>query len=204
MTLSTTTYDDLVPQTTRELLLDSALRLLDSGGVDAVTLREVGVGAGVSHNAPYKHFENKQALLAAVATRELSGRTIEFAGIAMREPDPAAVLRAVLHGYIGWAQSHPARFRLVFGNWSTETPEMTAVARDAQNALIALVTRAQQAGALPQAEPERLAALLRALAHGASDMAAAGHLSAEGKGRADPTDLVDDLLGYLRESARRT
>ena len=46
--------------------------LLDEGGVDHVTLREVGRRAGVSHNAPYKHFESKEALLAAIAARELA------------------------------------------------------------------------------------------------------------------------------------
>ncbi|MGF6880752.1 hypothetical protein ABIA39_000633 [Nocardia sp. GAS34] len=51
--------------------------------------------------------------------------------------------------------------------------------------------------------PERLAALLRAQAHGAADLAAAGHLAADGKGRADPADLVDDLLGYLPAAIRR-
>ncbi|NUQ86967.1 MAG: helix-turn-helix transcriptional regulator, partial [Glycomyces artemisiae] len=58
---------------TREALIDVAARLLDEGGTDAVTLRQVGHGAGVSHNAPYKHFAGKEALLAAVAARELQG-----------------------------------------------------------------------------------------------------------------------------------
>lgn len=200
--MSTWSYDEPMAPTTREVLLDSALRLLDGGGVEAVTLREVGIGAGVSHNAPYKHFASKQALLAAVAARELSERAIEFAAIAQRYPDPADVLREVLHSYIGWALTRPARFKLVFGSWSVESPELTEVAHNAQSALVALVAQAQTAGALPAGDPERLAALLRALAHGAADLAAAGHLSADGKGHADPSDLVDDLLGYLRASAR--
>ncbi|WP_280264458.1 TetR/AcrR family transcriptional regulator [Nocardia wallacei] len=191
-----------MPPTTRDLLLDSALRLLDAGGVETVTLREVGIGAGVSHNAPYKHFASKQALLAAVAARELSERATEFAAIAQRYPDPAEVLREVLHSYIAWALSRPARFKLVFGSWSVESPELAEVAHNAQQALVALVARAQAAGTVPAGDPERLAALLRALAHGAADLAAAGHLSAEGKGHADPADLVDDLLAYLRASAR--
>ncbi|MEU6184875.1 TetR family transcriptional regulator [Nocardia sp. NPDC047038] len=45
---------------TRSALLDSAIRLLDAGGVEAVTLREVGLGAGVSHNAPYKHSRTRK------------------------------------------------------------------------------------------------------------------------------------------------
>ncbi|MGK8500567.1 hypothetical protein [Nocardia asiatica] len=56
-------------------------------------------------------------------------------------------------------------------------------------------------GELPSGEPVRLAALLRASAHGAADLSAAGHLAADGKGHADATDLVDDLVAYLRPAA---
>lgn len=187
---------------TRDVLLDSALRLLDAGGVEAVTLREVGIGAGVSHNAPYKHFANKEALLAAVAARELSERAMQFANLVMRQPDPVQRVRAVLHGYTDWAREHPARFKLVFGRWTNESPELAEVAHNAQQALTTLVAEAQSDRALPGGDPERMAALLRALAHGAADLAAAGHLAADGKGRAAPADLIDDLLAYLGSSAR--
>ncbi|HEX6345255.1 TetR/AcrR family transcriptional regulator [Umezawaea sp.] len=54
--------------TTRRALLDAAGALLDKGGTDAVTLREVGADAGVSRSAPYRHFADKESLLVAVAT----------------------------------------------------------------------------------------------------------------------------------------
>src|ERR1700754_2432495 len=52
---------------TRRALLDDAAELLDSGGPDAVTVREVGARAGVSRGAPYRHFSDKESLLTAVA-----------------------------------------------------------------------------------------------------------------------------------------
>jgi AcrR family transcriptional regulator len=52
---------------TRRALLGAAAELLDSGGPDAVTLREVGARAGVSRGAPYRHFADKEHLLTAVA-----------------------------------------------------------------------------------------------------------------------------------------
>ncbi|MEU5879083.1 TetR/AcrR family transcriptional regulator [Spirillospora sp. NPDC047279] len=181
---------------TREALIDAATRLLDEGGVDAVTLREVGARVGVSHNAPYKHFANKQSLLAAVAARELASLTT-----ARPAGPPGEVLRAAMRGYIAWARSHPNRFKLVFGTWTADAEGLGAAAHAAQTALVGLVSSAQQAGALPAGDPVRLASLIRSLAHGAADLAAAGHLAAEGKGRADPEDLLDDLLGYLRRAS---
>ena len=184
---------------TRDALVEAAAQLLDEGGPRAITLREVGHRAGVSHNAPYKHFSDKEALLAAVAARELARLNAELAA-AVRPPDEA--LRSVLHGYVTWAMTHPMRFRLVFGPWSTESGELSAAADSARATLIELVAAEQRAGRLPGADPERLAALLQAHAHGAIALTLAGHLAPGGKGRASPTDLVDDLIGHLHAAAK--
>ncbi|WP_462188687.1 MULTISPECIES: hypothetical protein [unclassified Frankia] len=69
--------------------------------------------------------------------------------------------------------------------------------------LVDTVTAAQQLGALPAGDPVRVASLVRALAHGAADLALAGHLAADGKGHASPQQLVDDLLDHLRTAAQR-
>ena len=61
--------DERVKKDTRTLLIDAAADLLDKGGPAEVTLREVGRLAGVSHNAPYKHFDSKEELLSAVVGR---------------------------------------------------------------------------------------------------------------------------------------
>lgn len=183
---------------TRDALVDAATRLLDEGGVEAVTLREVGRQAGVSHNAPYKHFPSKEALLAAIAARELTARRDALDEAVKREPSPEAVVRSAMHQYIASALTYPARFKLIYGKWSIDSAELGEAAHAAQERLVEIVRTAQDAGALPAGDPERLAALIRALAHGAADLAAAGHLAAGGKGHADPEDLVDDLLCYLR------
>jgi AcrR family transcriptional regulator len=178
---------------TRDALVDAAGQLLDEGGPEAVTLREVGRRAGVSHNAPYKHFAGKEALLAAVAARELRQQAAVAAA--------AATLQSVLHGYIEWALAHPERFRLVFGSWSADSAELADAAETARVSLITLVAGEQEAGRLPPGDPERLAALLQALAHGAVALALAGHLSSSGKGHASPGDLVDDLIRHLTAAA---
>jgi AcrR family transcriptional regulator len=180
---------------TRERLIAAALALLDRGGPAAVTLREVGRAAGVSHNAPYRHFADKDALLAAIAAQELKRQGANLAGD--RSPD----LRAMLKGYVSWGRRHPERFHLTFGRWDREAPELAEAAEQAKARFTEAVAAAQRRGELPAGDPERLGALLRALAHGAVDLALAGHLGAAGKGRADPEDLVADLFAYLRKSA---
>jgi AcrR family transcriptional regulator len=182
----------------RDSLIDAAAELLDRGGPAAVTLRDVGRAAGVSHNAPYKHFADKDDLLAAVAARELERQQAEAAPAnGASQPTP----RALMEGYVRWARRYPERFRLTFGRWTRDNPGLGEAAAGARATMIEAVVRAQAAGDLPAGDPERLAVLVLALAHGAADLALAGHLSAAGRGRADPEGLLADLFGYLKAAA---
>src|SRR5882757_5574035 len=100
-------------QATRDALISAAARLLDQGGPAAVTLRAVGLAVGVSHNAPYKHFRDKEELLAAVAGRELA----RARGVTDPAADPVVELRRLAQAYVEWATRYPERFRLTFGAW---------------------------------------------------------------------------------------
>ncbi len=186
---------------TRDRLVAAATRLLDEGGPAAVTLRQVGSLAGVSHNAPYKHFADKEELLAAVAARELAGQHDAMAALASGRRAPGRVVRAMMHGYVQWATRHPARFKLTFGSWSTDSPELGQAATAARSALVDAVAAAQADGSLPKGDPDRVASLLQAVAHGAVDLALSGHLSSTGKGHATPDGLVDDLLDHLARAS---
>jgi len=182
---------------TRDALVDAAADLLAAGGPAAVTLREVGRRAGVSHNAPYKHFADKEELLAAVAGRELTRRS----GVSREGEDPAAALSRRAKAYVRWAMAYPARFKLVFGAWTTASAELGEAASASRASFVETVRAAQAAGAAPPGDPERVTALVLALAHGAADLALGGHLSRDGKGHADPEDLVDDLMALLAQGA---
>jgi AcrR family transcriptional regulator len=191
--MSTWRYHDHVT-TTRDRLIEAATALLDEGGPAAVTLREVGRLAGVSHNAPYKHFGGKEDLLAAVAARELSRMDGVTAPSAASAADG---LRGGMHSYVRWAMRYPARFKLTFGPWQHDFEELGKAADSARAALVAAVESAQREDALPAGDPDRVAALILAAAHGAADLAISGHLSRTGKGHASAEDLVDDLLRHL-------
>jgi AcrR family transcriptional regulator len=184
----------------RDRLIAAATELLDQGGPAIVTLREVGRLAGVSHNAPYKHFTDKEDLLAAVAARELA-RQSRNGRRRKQGQSPDETLRTMMHDYVRWATRYPYRFKLTFGSWSTDSSELEEAAAGARAQLVDAVEQAQQADALPAGDPERISALILAVAHGAVDLALSGHLSTEGKGHARPIDLVDDLLVHLSHSS---
>jgi len=184
---------------TKDAMVAAAGGLLDEAGPEAVTLRAIAQRVGVSHNAPYKHFADKEALLAAVAAAELRRRA---KAAPKPDRDPVSELKRMAQDYVRWAVRHPARFKLTFGSWTREDPELGAAAHEARMRFVAAVAAAQGAGALPAGDPERASALLLALAHGAADLALGGHLSREGKGHADPEDLVDDLFALFEKAVR--
>ncbi|SMH46479.1 transcriptional regulator, TetR family [Rathayibacter oskolensis] len=187
------------PIGTRQKLLDAAEDLLDDGGPAAVTLREVGRRGGVSHNAPYKHFSSKERLLAELAAREMTRLQEKLVEDRAAGLDAATAVTRSVREQVTRAVAHPERYRLIYGRWdSTDLVDRVAVESSALFAQT--VADAQAAGAIAAGDPERIAALLRAVVRGAAELQSAGHLAADGKGRADAIDLVDDLLSLLRLS----
>lgn len=185
---------------TREDLVDAATALLDEGGPERVTLREVGRRAGVSHNAPYKHFTDKQALLEAVAIREFD-RLGQFMVAGPAPGTPAVeLLRLALIEYVRWALAHPRRFALASGQPMNASPALHRSAGATWARLVALTGQAQVEQDLPPGDPERVAALVRAVAHGAAELAITGHLAVHGKGHASAEDLVDDLFHVFTQA----
>lgn len=93
----------------RAALLAAAAELLADGGVAAISLREVARRAGVSHSAPYRHFADRDALLAALATDGFDELAQRMKG------QSAAGLAALGQCYVAFALEQPGRFALMFG-----------------------------------------------------------------------------------------
>lgn len=95
-------------------LVDCALALLEQGESD-VSLRAVARAAGVSAMAPYRHFEDKAALMGAVALKGFA-MLEAHAARADQADDACAALTAQGLAYVGFARAHPALFRLMFAD----------------------------------------------------------------------------------------
>ncbi|MGK6319015.1 TetR/AcrR family transcriptional regulator [Sphingomonas sp. DT-204] len=184
-------------ETTRDTILAAAAELLDRSGPEGVTLRGVAQIAGFSHNAPYKHFRDKEALLAGVAARELRARTAAMARTIAASGDPLTALRELAHDHIRWGLQYPNRFRLIFGRWERHDDDLAEAASETLRLFIDVIALVRSAGKIRPGDNDRTAALFMSLIHGSMDMALGGHLSADGKGRADPQGLIDDFIEML-------
>jgi AcrR family transcriptional regulator len=104
----------------RHALLSAGIELARQGGPDAVVLREATRRVGVSPNAAYRHFQDREALLAAVcdAAQATLATAIdeEFAAVTSTQPGDLAVghLRAVGTRYVRFALEEPGFFRTAF------------------------------------------------------------------------------------------
>lgn len=97
----------------RAALLREAGRVLAVSGPEALSLRELARALGVSHNAPYKHFANRDALLAALAAEGFRELT-DDGHAAARDAQPGEAMRARALAYIRFALRRPAVFKLMF------------------------------------------------------------------------------------------
>jgi AcrR family transcriptional regulator len=158
-----------VAQDTRTRLINAAAKLLDRGGPAEVKLREVGKLAGVSHNAPYKHFTDKEELLAAIAAEELRNQSRLMQRLVGAQK-PIEALRALGRAYAAWARAKPSRFKLSFGAWNKGSDELRAAASESRSHLVAIVKAAQARAELPPGDAERLAALMPRAPSGNRDL----------------------------------
>jgi AcrR family transcriptional regulator len=175
----------------REALLDAAEALLRKRGPEELTLREVARRAGVSHGAPYHHFESRDALLAAVAERGFAG----LAGAMQQAPRAGARehLVGICRAYVDFATRYPTRFRLMFGPLLARKAEFPALQQQAEGSF-SMLLEAARAVSPEQALPLALAGW--SLAHGLSHLAINDVLAGlPAVGPLPPQDVLAEQLG---------
>ena len=130
----------------KRALIETALAMVTEEGAWNFTLREVARRAGVSHAAPYNHFEDKSALLAEVATLGFQSlrRTMERS--VRRQPRSARqAFAGIAAAYVRFGVAHPAHYRLMFGAELADDARYPAL-REASDATFAVLTGVLERG----------------------------------------------------------
>lgn len=136
-----------IPTDLRQRVVQASRELLEQQGLNALSMREVARRAGVTHQAPYHHFADRESILAELVTQgfdDLAGR-LASAHDRAADADTAVVLQASGEAYVGFAVDHPGVFRLMF------RPEVCDSGRFPQ---------VQAAGDRAQAQLQRLVAIM--------------------------------------------
>ena len=139
-------------------IVGAALDVLSESQSTEFSLRELARRAGVSHNAPYKHFADKRDLLAAVSAVgfELLAKQMSDATKALDSPRER--LAAMARAYVCGGVNNPALYRLMFGGYLVGPDDgRPAIERTAANNMKALVVDAICDGALERLIPNTAA-----------------------------------------------
>jgi AcrR family transcriptional regulator len=160
----------------REALLRGALRAIAELGPAAFTLREVARRAGVSHNAPYRHFRDKDALLAAVASQGFRELTRAMREAGDRQSKALDKLKQSGLAYVAFAVRRPEHFTVMFDApvQSGKDPEYLQASQEAFNTLVNYIRNCQEERQLPAGNTLERALYAWSLVHGIAKLAVAG------------------------------
>jgi AcrR family transcriptional regulator len=103
------------PTDLRQKVLEASLALIEEGGLDRLSMREVARKAGVSHQAPYHYFGDREAILAALAGEGFSklGQSLVRAAT-QASAEPVKAVEAMGRAYVEFALRNPAHFQAMF------------------------------------------------------------------------------------------
>ena len=177
----------------RRALLDAGLGLIERSGPDALTLREVARRAGVSQTAPYRHFEHKEALVAAVAEEGLRDLTEWLRLAAAKAPDPVRAFADMGVAYVRFANAHPAHFRVMFGPGAPDRarhPSLRAADAAAHAQLVTVIEAGQRSGDIVATDARELALGAWSLVHGLASLLAGGQLAGRNAPARTPARLA--------------
>jgi AcrR family transcriptional regulator len=197
----------------RRALVQAGLKLLTEEGASGLSLRAAAELAGVSHAAPYRHFRDKDALVAAIAEEGFHLLTrfmrdeIEAAG----STDVLPRFRAAGRGYVMFAVQHPAYFRTIFGCalWPRDAggkgsrrdgkpggelpASLRAAGDEAYRVLRAIVEEGLARGQLGGGNVDQVSLAAWSLVHGLGMLIIDGQLAEVAASPAAVRDLTDTL-----------
>lgn len=163
----------------RRALIEQALRTIDAAGAEGLTLRGVGAALGVSRTALYRHFADKEALLATVASEGFRLLREALLDAWEQQGRGTAGFEAMGAAYVRFAIEHPAHYRVMFGRFvesGHRYPGLEAEAETAFGALADALGTLQEQGLARADDLQLQARFVWALTHGIAMLVIDGQL----------------------------
>lgn len=188
------------PVDVRQRILQASLSLLETEGLSALSMREVARRAGVSHQAPYNHFVDREAILGALAQEGFAILAERIEGELAAAPggDTLARLRACFHAYVEFACDHPAHFRLMFRPELVDLENCPGALAEGDRAFTYLTNGVREllaAGLAAEPSIDAITALVWSSAHGLACLLLDGPLA-----RKMPNAQRDELVAGVTDA----
>ena len=154
----------------KNALIEAGADILSREGVSALSLRKVAQKAGVSHAAPYAHFTDKQALIAAISTEGYKQLYEQIAQVAERyRSDPLRRFVEASWAYVQFALDQPDQFKVTLSGMiekEQDYPAFVEISKQTFGLVVEVVEQCQQAGILRPGAADLTAVSVWALIHG--------------------------------------
>lgn len=166
----------------RKTLLETCCAHIASQGTEGLSLRALAREAGVSATAPYRHFDSRHALLAALATEGFQELAACMEAVVL--DDPVQALFDCSLAYVRYATAQPVKYHLMFGDVIGDFSNYEALigaAQDCYRHLERVVQAGLDAGDLRSDDVDELCGTVWALVHGLAGLSIAAEAKATHK-----------------------
>jgi AcrR family transcriptional regulator len=179
----------------RAALLDEAAAMIAEGGAASVTMRGLGRRLGVSRAAAYRHFEDKTALLVAVATAGFSPFNDRLQAVDAGAPRSSVErIRRMGEQYVRFALENPAHYRLMYGREGLarrDVPELREAGNALFEQLVDVIQAYQESEKIKRQDPRAQAYVAWSAVHGLASLLIDGQIL-----------TAVDVDGLIRQTTR--
>ncbi|GIP26995.1 TetR family transcriptional regulator [Paenibacillus sp. J23TS9] len=179
---------------TKQKLIQVTREMIDQQGIDAINMRDLGKKINLSRGALYRHFKNKDDLLATIATENfvLLNRNIQLLSDKIYEPRP--LLYAILLAYYDFGINNQEHYQLMFRKqWDKEMyPELVTSAFF----MFTSVEKCLEKAGNIRKSSNQSTAMMYAFIHGLVELNISEHSESE-KGLDSPIQLIDSFLDLI-------
>ena len=189
--MSATTYHhgDL-----KNALIRAGVEILASEGLGSLSLRKVAKQAGVSHAAPYAHFADKQALIAAISTEGFKELYTQIGSVfEAHRSDPETLLIETAWAYVQFALNEHDLFKLMFSSAlekEKEYADFVKISQENFTQLVKIVEICQGTGYLKSGASDLVAVSIWSTVHGFTSLLLEGQISHTVLEKASLKDLL--------------
>jgi AcrR family transcriptional regulator len=185
----------------KNALIASGVDILSKEGVAGLSLRKVAQKAGVSHTAPYAHFTDKQALIAAISTEGFQRLYDAIHAAARRRAgNPAAQLVEAAWAYVKFAIDDPDHFKVTMSGAlerEQEYPAFVAISQKTFALVVEIVEACQSHDILRPGPPELAAVAVWSMIHGLVSLVLENQISRKIVGRLSMRELLIATLNQM-------
>ena len=182
----------------KNALIKAGTEILASEGLGGLSLRKVAKQAGVSHAAPYAHFKDKQALIAAISTEGFKQLHSQIESVKKTyQANPGTLLIETAWAYVQFALNEPDRFKLMFSSAlekEKEYPDFVEISQKNFRQLVDIVEICQGANILKGGDSELIALSVWGTVHGFVSLLLEGQISHSVLEKAPLKEILIDII----------